>query len=221
VIPELAFFPTQNQKWVLHLIFVRIPKNASSSIYKHLGDFNLIKKYESLFRANASNPLYRNFFDTTHAKPSEIKQVIPINVNSYFSFAVVRNPWDRFVSMYSFVLQNELWRLFNLQSPPSFKEFCLICEERKNQNDLHFFPIQQQHLWMSGAFEVQKILRFENLAEDFRSMILEINASHISTELPHINSSDHDKYQKYYDNYTKNLVSSLYNEDIQKFNYTF
>ena len=32
--------------WTFHLIFYRIPINASSSIYQHLGNFNLINKHE-------------------------------------------------------------------------------------------------------------------------------------------------------------------------------
>jgi hypothetical protein len=221
VIPEFSFLPAQKKQWVLHLIFVRIPKNASTSIYHHLGDYNLVKKYESSFKQNAKNPLYRNFFDTTHAKPHEIKAIIPANVENYFSFAVVRNPWDRFVSMYSFTLKNKLWNLFNFENEPSFEEFCKICEGKKENNDLHFFPIQQQCEWLSGGFNVKKVLLFENLSSEFSSMINEIGACHIPVDLPHMNSTNHNQYKNYYNNYTKNLVSKLYNKDIEKFNYQF
>ena len=32
--------------WILHLVFYRIPKNASTSMMNHLGNLNLIKKNE-------------------------------------------------------------------------------------------------------------------------------------------------------------------------------
>jgi hypothetical protein len=33
--------------WILHLLFYRIPKNASTSLSEHLGGLNLIKKHHS------------------------------------------------------------------------------------------------------------------------------------------------------------------------------
>jgi hypothetical protein len=36
-------------KWIWSMIFIRIPKNASTSIYNHLGDFNLIHKHKKEF----------------------------------------------------------------------------------------------------------------------------------------------------------------------------
>lgn len=63
------------------LIFIHIPKNAGTSIYKALG-----------------------FEKSTHSKASEILQN---NENkklwdSHFSFAVVRHPINRFISLYNY-----------------------------------------------------------------------------------------------------------------------
>lgn len=219
--PELAFLSESKKKWVLHLIFMRIPKNASTSLFHHLGQFNLIKKYEQSFFKNISNPLYKNWFDPTHAKPDEVKSVIPVNPSNYFSFGVVRNPWDRFVSMYSFMIKEHLWKLFNLPCAPSFKEFCEIVEEKWDNQDKYFFPTQEQNLWLTGAFEVQKVLRFENLRSEFADMLEEIGAIHISKDIPHLNSSEHEKYQNYFDNYSKKLVEKIYQKDIELFKYEF
>ena len=219
--PEVAFITPSQKRWVLHLIFVRIPKNASTSIYEHLSHYNLVKKYESNFKANIKNPLYKNFFDPTHAKPNEIQKILPVNASNYFSFAVVRNPWDRFVSMYSFSIQHELWKLFGFKKEPSFEEFCDFCSYKKQENDPYFFPIQNQIEWTAGSFEVNKIIKFENLQKEFSDMIDEIGAVHISKKLPHKNSSNHKAYQLFYNENSKQLVSELYKQDIEKFNYTF
>lgn len=219
--PEFAFLPQYSKKWVMHLIFMRIPKNASTSLFHHLGQFNLIKKYEQSFLKNISNPLYKNWFDPTHAKPQEVKSILPVNPSNYFSFAVVRNPWDRFVSMYSFMLQKSLWKLFKLPHAPSFEEFCQIVEEKWENQDPHFFPTQEQNLWLTGAFEVQKVLRFENLQSEFADMLEDIGAIHIPSTIPHLNSSDHEKYQNYFDDYSKKLVEKIYKKDIDLFKYEF
>ncbi len=216
------FLPSFTQKWVLHLIFIRIPKNASTSMYEHLGGYNLIHKYRQNFiDANLRNPTYRGFFDPTHAKPSEITKILPLNVSNYLSFAIVRNPWDRFVSMYSFSKKLQLWKMFGLDAPPSFEEFCEISKEKWLNNEDHFFPSQPQTLWLGGSFKTERILRFESLKGDFKKMLLDYNIEHISPDLPHSNSSQHDHYKVYYNENTKSIVQSIFESDIDQFKYTF
>jgi len=77
-------------KWILHLIFYRIPKNASTSMTEHLGQFNLIKKHEKTFNELADKKLYKGWFDPTHAKPNEVYNVFKREVANYFSFCIVR-----------------------------------------------------------------------------------------------------------------------------------
>lgn len=89
-------------RWIFHLIFYRIPKNASTSMTEHLGQFNLIKKHEKRFYELADRKLYKGWFDPTHAKPTEVYNVLRREMANYFSFCIVRNPWDRAVSMYHF-----------------------------------------------------------------------------------------------------------------------
>ena len=157
------FLPRFEKKWVLNLIFVRIPKNASTSVYKHLGHFNLVNKYSVLFQKNLNQPLYKNWFDPTHAKPYEIASILPVKCSDYYSFAIVRNPWDRFVSMYAFANKMQLWKLFDLKEQPSFDLFCEITKEKFENNAKDFFPTQDQTQWLCGPFEPKQVLRFENL----------------------------------------------------------
>lgn len=203
------------------MIFVRIPKNASTSLYEHLGQFNLVNKHRKAFMQNLKNPLYRSFFDPTHAKPKEIQEILPVKCSSYFSFCVIRNPWDRFVSMYSFTKKMELWRLFNLTKEPTFEEFCQIAEDKMNFGATDFFPTQDQNQWLTGGFKIDKILMFENLQEEFSTMLLEKGIEHINPNLPHLNSTDRKNYKIYYNDYCKGLVSEIFKDDISKFDYKF
>ena len=81
-------FPTitDDRKWILHLIFYRIPKNASTSMMDHLGQFNLIKKNEALFHSVANKKIYKGVSDPTHAKPDEAYVVFKNELQKYFSF---------------------------------------------------------------------------------------------------------------------------------------
>jgi hypothetical protein len=218
---ESAFFPKFEQQWIFNLIFVRIPKNASTSLYEHLGAFNLIHKYRKDFLKNTKKPLYRNFFDPTHAKPNEIKEILPINTDNYFSFAVCRNPWDRFVSMFGFMHKHELWRLYGYEEKFSFEKFCSFVQEKYEQQDPNFFPTQNQVEWLDGAFKVKKIISFENLQEDFACMLKEYGIEHINPQLPHLNSSDRKEYRAYYNDKTKDLVSEIFRRDIEFFDYKY
>lgn len=213
--------PSFQKKWVLHLIFIRIPKNASTSVYNHLGEFNLVNKHKKLFEKNAKKPLYKNWFDTTHAKPDEISELLPLRCNDYFSFAIVRNPWDRFVSMYAFAKKMKLWELFGLPQEPDFKTFCQIANESFANNQKDFFLIQDQCQWLEGPFQPKQILRFENLQLEFSEMLHDLNVNHIPHKLPHLNSTRHLQYRNYFDAKSIKLVEEIFYRDIEKFKYSF
>jgi hypothetical protein len=215
------FIPPLEQKWVFHLIFIRIPKNASTSVYQHLGAFNLVNKYSSLFQKNLNKPLYKGWFDPTHAKPAEIASILPVRCFDYHSFAIVRNPWDRFVSMYSFANKMHLWKLFGLKEEPSFERFCEVTKEKFENKASDFFPVQDQTEWLCGPFEPKQILRFENLQTSFEQMLKDLRVQHIHAQLPHVNSSKHDYYKQYYNDKSRKLVEQIFYRDIEKFKYTF
>lgn len=205
--------------WIHHLIFYRIPKNASTSVFEHLGTLNLIKKYEKLFKEFGDKKLYRNFFDTTHAKPNEAYKVFKRDLEKYFSFCIVRNPWDRFVSMYSFAKKHDIYKIYNFDKDISFKQFCEFFSYHRD--DVYFLGTNKQTEWLNGYCPPKEILRFENLNEDFSNMLKNYNITHISDKLPHLNSTKHSNYKDYYDSDTKKIIASVFEEDIDTLKYTF
>jgi hypothetical protein len=205
--------------WILHLLFYRIPKNASTSISEHLGSFNLIKKHEKRFHEQANKKLYRGWFDPTHAKPNEVYSVFKREMANYFSFCIVRNPWDRAVSMYHFSLKNNLGSLYGLSNDLTFEEFCELLLYRKD--DPYFIASQNQTEWMEGYFPPKIHLRFENLKQEFGQMLKDFNISHISPDFPHKNATDHKLYTEYYNTNTKSLIKQVFEKDIDTLKYTF
>jgi len=205
--------------WILHLLFYRIPKNASTSISEHLGSFNLIKKHEKRFHELADKKLYRGWFDPTHAKPNEVYNVFKREMANYFSFCIVRNPWDRAVSMYHFSLKNDLGRLYGLKTEMTFEVFCELLSDYKD--DTYFIASQNQTEWMGGHFPPKVHLRFENLKEEFAQMLKDYNISHISADFPHKNATDHKHYTDYYNTNTKRLIKQVFERDIDTLKYTF
>ena len=68
--------------------------------------------------------------------------------------------------------------------------------------------------------EFDLIGRYETLQEDYKKLKKHLK---IKKELPHLNSRNHKKrpYQSYYDGATKDLVTAMYKEDLNRFNYSF
>jgi hypothetical protein len=206
-------------KWILHLIFYRIPKNASTSMTEHLGQFNLIKKHEKTFNQLADKKLYKGWFDPTHAKPNEVYNVFKREIANYFSFCIVRNPWERAVSMYHFAQKNDLGRLYGINANITFEAFCELLKDY--QNDPYFIACHKQTQWMEGLYPPNVVLRLENIQEEFSDMLKEYKILHISPKLPHKNSSKHKFYQDYYNDNTKEIIKQVFEKDIDVLKYTF
>lgn len=213
IFPDFKTFKTK-------LIFYRIPKNASTSIYKHLGYTNVIKAAEKEIAEKADERLYRNIFETSHVKPEELKSFGLFDVKDYFSFCIVRNPWDRIVSMYKFSILNKglFKHIYNIDKE-DFVSFCNVIKER--ENDKFFIGSHKQTEWIDSENPPDKILRFESIQKEFSDMINEINLIGVSPELPHINKTEHKHYSEYYNTETKKIVSDVFAEDIDNFKYSF
>lgn len=213
VFPKFEPFKTR-------LIFYRIPKNASTSVYKHLGYRNLIKAAEKEIAEKVDERLYRNIFEPSHLKPEELKSFGLFNVKDYFSFCIVRNPWDRIVSMYKFSIANKgLFKHLYSIDKEDFVSFCNVIKER--ENDKFFIGSHKQTEWIDPENPPDKILRFESIKKEFSDMINEINLIGVSPELPHINKTEHRHYSTYYNSETKNIISDVFCEDIDRFKYVF
>lgn len=217
----MEFSPCQH-KWIWSVIFIRVPKNASTSLYSHLGELNLIKKYEKTFHdVLFKKKLYKKWFSPTHAKPDEIFGVFGNMVHNYMSFAVVRNPFDRAVSMFQFAKENNLAELYGEPNDCSFEEFCQIMREKESYNIKDFIATHQQTDWFHGAFQPNFILRFENLKNDFQSMLDICNVKHISPNIPHENASQRSYYKDYYNSNTKKIIEKIFEKDLDTFKYIY
>lgn len=203
------------------LLFVRIPKNASTSVFQHLGEKNAVYREKDKLIKNLSKPLYMGIFDPTHATPKEIIEVIP-DANDFLSFAIVRNPWDRMVSMYLFAQRKRLWWVMGMQHAPSFEDFCELTFQKFNSKSPSFFPSIPQSRWLSGGFNVKEILRFESLQENFNSFLIKHGITDIAPDLPILNSGKRkDDYRDFFTKRSGQIVEIVYDEDIKAFNYSF
>ena len=201
------------------LIFYRIPKNASTSIYHALGLHNVIKYKEEEIEKKADPRLYKGWFSATHLKPEELKNIIGSGIKRYFSFCVVRNPWDRVVSMYKFAKKNELNKLYGIEGDVDFASFCKLLYD--NKDDPFFIGAHKQTQWTRDLIKPYKIIKFENLQQEYAEMIKEVGLNINDTKLPSLNSTKHDHYSCYYDSISKDIIKEIFYDDITTFDYSF
>ncbi len=146
--------------------------------------------------------------------------------NGYFKAAFVRNPWDRLVSWYSMIREqetytNRFWEYVRGRAN-SFDEFLLRCTDTIDDHDGQKSILFNQLDYISddrGGILVDFVGRFENLTQDTHTLF-----AHLALEppvLPHVNRSSHRHYSSFYREQTRQLVAQRHARDIETFGYTF
>lgn len=149
-----------------------------------------------------------------HITAKELKAALPPRVfDKFYKFTFVRNPWDRLVSLYHYVLQTPHHP--NIELFKSFGSFDKYVEYHAGENR----QLQKDFaVGDSGEMLVDFIGHYETLHKDFATVCRRLG---IENRLPHRNRSVHKDYREYYTPETKALVAELYREDIEFFGYDF
>jgi hypothetical protein len=135
------------------------------------------------------------------------KEITDEKLQSYFIFCVVRNPFDRFVSLAAY---------FNIPFKKFIREISKYCEDDNIR--IHSLP-QSIYTHLNGYQFVDMICRFECLQADMNLVLDRIGLSR--RILPYINKSRHSHYSEYYTDDEIELIEKLYADDIKYFGYSF
>jgi len=192
-------------------LFVHIPKTAGNSIQSVLRDYSedelvaLRKEQDGIERFGLRNPRYKV---KKHSTLNEYRDALEDGkFRSLYKFTCVRNPWDRMVSYYFTPTQNpETWNRKKFRGIIS-KVVSVADYLRLDNADIDPFA------------NVDYIMRFENLADDFRAVCAAIGIS--PRTLPQYNRSTRGHYSKYYDDELRELVRNRFAAEIDRFGYAF
>ena len=202
-------------------IFFHLPKNAGSAVANLLvrnESFYYSKIIFSKFLRNFSNK-DNFFFDNnqkklhffrSHESIRYIEKLISGKIfNDYYKFAIVRNPYSRFVSRYNYT------KLVFKDNELKFPDFL------KNHLKSNLLTDRQYQFLLNSNNEigVNKVIKFENLEKDLEQISNEINID--PKKLKKINVSTYDDYRNYYNNETKEIVKNFSFEDLNYFDYNF
>jgi hypothetical protein len=162
----------------------------------------------------ASSYIRREFFDNDNAH--SMRNLVA--GRRYFTFTVVRDPWDRMVSNFVFFCRSEHRELrkrqfASLHDAPvaDFSEFVEIAARRAN------------HHWQPQDRYVPEGLDFVGRMEALDHAVQRICSAAGLPPKPvyRVNATEHDHYSHYYDDATRRRVAELYRRDVERFGYEF
>ncbi|MEW4531277.1 sulfotransferase family 2 domain-containing protein [Maioricimonas sp. JC845] len=198
-------------------IFVHIPKTAGTSCALALRQS--LPWWERRQRLTRRGSKHKSLLDGLRLleQPVGLFGRNRAEIDRYFSFAVVRNPWDRMVSLYHYLKRTGKYGTI---CPDSFEGFLdAIDAQAAWTQQLRSLRTQRSYLVdADGRMICSRTVRFENLSQDFETVTQRLG---LSASLPHVNRSDHDAYVGYYTSRTRECVARWYREDIDEFGYTF
>jgi hypothetical protein len=137
------------------LIFVHIPKNAGTSLSSVLSgpnQFLIDKPWSS----------YKEYYKTKW--------------DEYTTFSVVRNPLDRFISLFKYIRMNNWFRhpiLLNYcKNETSINEFVRIIENTDNFLDIPILLPQSYFICRENTVMVDKLIRYKNIDKELEKINL-------------------------------------------------
>jgi hypothetical protein len=192
-------------------LFVHIPKTAGNSIQSILRDYSedelvaLRGEQDGIERFGLRNPKYKI---KKHSTLVEYKAAIgEVQFGDLYKFTCVRNPWDRMVSYYFTPTQNmAAWDRKRFRKA--------IVKALSVADYLRLDKVEEDPFG-----NVDYVMRFENLADDFRTVCGTLGIS--PTTLPRYNRSSREHYSKYYDDELRELVCARFAAEIERFGYIF
>ena len=161
-------------------------------------------------------------------------QVRSDEIDDYYKFVVVRNPWDRCVSRYL-----DAQRRFNVKEK-NFQEYLgRWYKSIPTRKDWYAQANCSDMISIDGEIKMERIIRFENLKDDWHLLLQDLyshtgDKSWLEKELIHINKNKDEElptfekktyvvgdYHSLYNEYTIDMVNEMYDIDIKYWGYTY
>lgn len=178
-------------------IFTHIPKTGGTSLFSNHSPVqcNLRAHCQDLKVMNGHRYL-RNYAKT-------------LDLSKYFKFAVVRNPYDRFISLW-------LTRI-------EYKTLDSFINAMKKRI-FGWYALKPQFTWISivnGPLLTDHLVRYENYIEGINEVFKTLGLPKV--QIPHLRRTDRAKdYRMYYKKASQiAFVTEYYKKDLDLFNYSF
>lgn len=201
-------------------IFIHIPKTGGNSIQNILVNYSedTLRNHEN---GETFENIQRNYLNDFEVESNseqisgKHKRFIKYQNNwnssfgefsDFFKFSVVRNPWDRCISLYFY---SKTKNVFDKD-----KFISLVLSNKPSALPQYNYLVNNE-----GEVNLDYIIKFESLQECFNIACDNIGIP--KAKLPHVNKSKHKHYTEYYDDETRKIVAEKFAKDIEYFGYKF
>jgi len=192
-------------------LFVHIHKTAGNSIQSILRRYSedeivsVRAHQDGIERFGVRNP---NYPIKKHSTLAEYRVALgEEQFRALYKFTCVRNPWDRLISLYFSPSRGRGQWDRKLFKKLVSNTLSVADHLRLEENDADPFS------------NVDRVMRFEALATDFRSVCNELGIPW--APLPIYNRSSREHYSRYFDDELRESVRRKFAPEIERFGYTF
>jgi hypothetical protein len=198
-------------------IFIAVPKTATHAIRFAVRPNMGAEDIEQVTLFIEKFAPFKEFHNIRHGHLTalQIRAVLENHVwQSYFKFAIVRNPFDRFISYCTFThYGNEHFR----KNPQPYLYNILF--NKKEQKNILFLP--QSHFISDGSNGIltDYLGRYEDLQYAFDYICSRTGMP--STQLKKINRSERADFNTYYNDELRQIVAEIYHKDLQLLQYNY
>ena len=213
-------------------VFIQAPRTACTTV-----SLELMNHFsgEWLPPQNVVSPDGTVIVERKHATLNDLVQggvLTPDQRAGLFVFTTVRNPFDSLVSLwhkqanaYQPLLDDpDSW----VHRQPKTKAGILFARDHSFPEWLQdqFGPLlggPSRHLYAEFIRGVDRVMRYENLQEEFDNVLYHLGASDTGHEIPLFNVTEgrEKNYRTYYDESARDLVASVFGADLERFGYVF
>ena len=211
----------------LKAIFIHVHKTGgtylSYMLHKYYGFKNYYLRrpdHDTFCQNKKKTTKYINYENRVHgvlkyyktsAHLNKKMNMTPQKWSSYYKFCFIRNPYDKIVSA---------WNHVNRFKIP-FNNYLNLTHTCNDVEYMHMFLPQVRNIINEkGLIEINFIGRFENLEEDFQTVLKNIGIKNIIHDVKkQMNKREHLDFYEYYDQETLNKVNLLLLEDFKKLDY--
>lgn len=149
-----------------------------------------------------------------HASAKHIRSILGKQIfDSYFKFAVERNPWDRQVSLYNHRLAK--------RGQEDVSGFDAAMQSR-TYSLMHHNKLKNWHVYSIGNEVVaDQVLDYHRLQEDLPALAAKIGLPDLSLKRRNAHGGQRPHYSTFYSDHSRDLVGRWYSNEIEHFGFTF
>lgn len=196
-------------------IFIHIPKTAGSSIKlafkpyetKEHSKFTLDPKLLHFLKNRSDRLKAKGMSFPSHMAIWDIQRRMTLDLNQFTLFTVIRNPWERFLSLYQHYQRDPMHPYSKQANKLDLNRFAgFLIDKQTSSPHIDSLPQVNYLLDKSGQVKVNYLLKFEMLEQALDILCKELNLEPV--KLPRINVSPKaHNYLKEFDQETIELIA--------------